>query len=247
MRARIPGWLLLTVWGCVLAEEALQRPAPAEIRSHISGLAADIFLEREAAQDRLRSWAEAFPRYLLTELAEAYRTVEDLEAEHRLEKMLHELAAKQIFYRPFGFIGVNFQPRMLPTRGQVIEVIGIVNGEAADKAGLRMGDFLLEVGGVSVTDMEGANGFVDHVSALLPGEEVELRVERGGTQFKVDLVLGVRMPPAIEHAAYIREQEARIREWLDSLKEEPADPERPAGHFRLTPSAEEAGAVEPVE
>ncbi len=232
------GWagVLLIICGYGFADTAGERPESGRVRAEISGLGADEYEKREAAQARLREWADAFPRYVMVELAEAYREAEDLEVEYRLESLLRELAAEQIFYRPYGFLGVNFQPQMLRDQRQVIEIIGMVNGEAADRAGLRIGDRLLEVGGVPIKEMEGSNGFVDHVSSLLPGEEVNLLVERGDTQFRVDLVLGVRLPPGTEHADYIREQETRVREWIAGLKNRPDDAERPEGHFRLEPS-----------
>lgn len=246
-KCRILGGVLLTLCGYGFADMAGERPGTGRIRAEVSGLGAEHYEEREAAQARLREWADSVPRYVMMELAEAYREAEDLEVEHRLETLLRELAADQIFYRPYGFLGVNFQPRVLPDQRQAIEIIGVVNGEAADRAGLRTGDVLLEVGGVPIKEMGGGGGFVDHVSSLLPGEEVELLVERGDKQFRVDVVLGVRLPPGTEHTAYIQEQEARIREWLAGLKNRPSHSEQPEGHFTLTPSADEAGSVEPVE
>ncbi|MEX2608293.1 MAG: PDZ domain-containing protein [Kiritimatiellia bacterium] len=242
------GVLLLAVCECGFADTvAGARPDSGRIRAEISGLGADLYADREASQRRLRDWADSFPRYLIMELAEACREAGDLEVEHRLETLLHQLASEHIFYRPYGFLGVNFQARFLSDQQQAIEIIGVVNGEAADRAGLRTGDYLLEVGGIPISEMEGANGFVDHVSSLLPGEELNLLVERGDKQFRVDVVLGVRLPPDPGHAEYVREQEARIREWIAGLKDDVTDPERPAGHFRLSPAADESGAVQPVE
>lgn len=233
MSWRLWGGVILMGCGWCFADAVESRPESSRIRTEVAGLGAERYEERESAQTRLRQWSDLLPRYLLVELAEAYREAGDLEVEHRLETLLRELASEQIFYRPYGFLGVNFQPRILSDQRNAIEIIGVVNGEAADRAGLRTGDVLLEVGGVPIEELSGPNGFVDHVSSLLPGEEVGLLVERGDKQFRVELVLGVRLPPNMEHASYMQEQETRIREWLAGLKNRPHASETPEGHFRL--------------
>jgi S1-C subfamily serine protease len=70
----------------------------------------------------------------------------------------------------------------------------VIEGEPADDAGLRAGDVVLEAGGKPVSaaaDIQGA------VAARKPGDELELRMRRGGNERTVTVKLGTR-PPAVQ-------------------------------------------------
>jgi membrane-associated protease RseP (regulator of RpoE activity) len=64
-------------------------------------------------------------------------------------------------------------------------VAAVTEGGAAQRAGVRVGDVLLSVDGLSITTDEGAERF----SQLRAGDEVSLTLDRAGKSFGVDLVL----------------------------------------------------------
>jgi S1-C subfamily serine protease len=70
----------------------------------------------------------------------------------------------------------------------------VIEGEPADKANLQAGDVVLEAAGKPV---ESAADIQDAVSARKPGEQLELRIRRGGGERTVTVELGTR-PPAVE-------------------------------------------------
>jgi len=64
-------------------------------------------------------------------------------------------------------------------------VAAVAEGGAAQRAGVRVGDVLLSVDGLSITSDEGADRF----SQLRLGDTVNLTLDRAGKSFGVDLVL----------------------------------------------------------
>jgi hypothetical protein len=64
-------------------------------------------------------------------------------------------------------------------------VAAVAEGGAAQRAGVRVGDVLLSVDGLSITTDEGAERF----SQVRAGDDVHLTLDRAGKSFDVDLVL----------------------------------------------------------
>ena len=94
---------------------------------------------------------------------------------------LHRLAEER---DALAVLGIKPERPVLPA------VIGeIVPGEAADRAGLRVGDRLLTVDGAAIKDWR---EWVDYVQAR-PGQRLRLDIDRGGER----LTLGI-VPAAVE-------------------------------------------------
>jgi len=65
-------------------------------------------------------------------------------------------------------------------------IAAVVEGSPAARAGIRQGDLLLDVGGLSLTSEAGAEAF----SALSAGDTASLTLERNGKSYNATLVLG---------------------------------------------------------
>ena len=65
----------------------------------------------------------------------------------------------------------------------------VTNGQAAEKAGLKVNDVIVAIGGNRVTGPEGVGAQIRRFS---PGETVEVTVERGGKSESVKVTLGTR-------------------------------------------------------
>ncbi len=65
----------------------------------------------------------------------------------------------------------------------------VTNGQAAEKAGLKVNDVIVAIGGNRVTGPEGVGAQIRRFS---PGENVEVTVERGGKSESVKVTLGTR-------------------------------------------------------
>ncbi len=79
--------------------------------------------------------------------------------------------------------------------GQGVVVVSVLEDAPAAKAGIRKGDQLRKIGGKPVADLEA----VDRVLAgLMPGQRIEVEVERAGRMLAVELLVGSR--PAAQPA-----------------------------------------------
>ena len=83
-----------------------------------------------------------------------------------------------------GFLGV--QIRQGPNGGG-LEVVRVVEGAAADKAGLKAGDVIMQFEGEAVGT---APEFVKVVGARKAGDKVKLQISRVGRTEDVKVVLG---------------------------------------------------------
>jgi len=112
--------------------------------------------------------------------------------------------------RPLATLGITpWQPEMPPVLDQVVE------GEAADRAGLEPGDEVLAVNGEPLTDWM---DFVDRVRAS-PGEALSLEVARGGERLMLTLTPGVRDVPGGAAIGYVGAGVAPV-EWPAEYRRE---------------------------
>ena len=93
---------------------------------------------------------------------------------------------------PHGYIGVAGGPRPLPPHARAewraptaVEVVEVVEGSPADRAGLRPEDLIVELGGSAVTTVDDLQRLM---VAELIGSEVEVTVLRSGRAQRLALV-----------------------------------------------------------
>lgn len=91
-----------------------------------------------------------------------------------------------------AYVGIAGGPRPLPPRvvaelgrDRAIEVVEVVPGSPADRAGLRAEDLIVSVNGVDVTDVGDLQRLM---TAARIGSEVALGVVRGGTRTTIPIV-----------------------------------------------------------
>jgi Do/DeqQ family serine protease len=98
-----------------------------------------------------------------------------------------------------GWIGVEIQeitPELAESfklpKGQGAIIAGVMRGGPADKAGIKPGDVLMEVGGKAVND---SSGMLNLIAQLKPGEKTNLRLLRAGKNVELGVVIGKRPKP----------------------------------------------------
>jgi S1-C subfamily serine protease len=97
-----------------------------------------------------------------------------------------------------AFLGVSSQPVQLPEaarakvgadrRGGLL-LVGVESGGPADRAGLAIGDILVDIGGHAI---QGVWDLRDALTADLIGQSVEVRILRGGEPIELGVVVGER-------------------------------------------------------
>jgi putative serine protease PepD len=76
-----------------------------------------------------------------------------------------------------------------PLSGTGAEVQSVVGGSPADRAGIQAGDLIREIGGQAVSDPSDVGRVVN---SARPGDEIVLRVDRGGQEESIHVKLGDR-------------------------------------------------------
>jgi serine protease DegQ len=98
-----------------------------------------------------------------------------------------------------GWVGVEVQEITPPvaesfklgsTRGALIA--GVLRGGPADKAGIKPGDVLVDIGGKPVSDPA---AMLNLVAALAPGETAKVKLKRQGKDVAADIKVGRRPKP----------------------------------------------------
>ena len=218
------------IWGLLFCTATAQ----ADLASLIPDLGGGEVEVRNRAQRLLEEHGSQRPRETILLLAEQYRTATDLEIQSRLEVILTDLAREWMFYVPPGFLGINFQMIHLGDDDMAVEVLQVLPEGAAEAAGFRAGDLILEIGGVDMGELQDQETFVTHISRLRPGSFVDVVIQRGDKTFSTPLVVGLRSMEQMDVQAFAREEERKLAAWLSDLRgEAPQDPRRPVGHFQV--------------
>jgi Do/DeqQ family serine protease len=101
-----------------------------------------------------------------------------------------------------GWVGIEVQEltpdlaesfKLSGTDGALIA--GVMRGSPADKAGIKPGDVLIQVGGKKVKD---AQTMLDLIAALQPGSAARFTVKREGRDVALDITIGKRPRPPKE-------------------------------------------------
>jgi hypothetical protein len=106
----------------------------------------------------------------------------------------------------------------------------VVPGGAADRAGIREGDMLLDVDGASITTDDGSRRF----SELRAGDKARFTLDRAGKTIDVDLIVGrvggggrgggLVEPPAADAPNFsTRARDTRVDVWSDARVVESTD------------------------
>ena len=167
--------------------------------------------EIEAQLERGREQSEAIAREHAQQEEEMARAREELSRAHReLREAQREVArAHRELSRP-GMGTTSFAPMVFPSLGdrpvigivmgeetpEGIELIAVSPGGPAEKAGIRAGDLMVEIGGMELANVE--NGAKAAVFALMEsakaGDEIEVVVDRGDEVRAYGVVAEVREP-----------------------------------------------------
>ncbi|GEM_PF-2310209 len=225
--------LLILITCSPLYGDTVTRPSTEEIQKQITLLGDQAFKTRSAAQEQLELWSERHPRYLLTQLAEAYSDVEDVEIEIRLREMLKPLARLYLYAEPRGYLGVHLGTERIGNEITAVLIRRVLPGQAAEAAGLKDGDLILMLEGIPMDELGGQGGVSTRIAETMPGSVLELAVKRGEKEFLVRVIVGLRPMSARERAATVGSFEAQYLSWLESLRPDRNHNGMPIGHFPL--------------
>lgn len=197
-----------------------------------TGLAADDFQAREAAQMALLDWARKSPGERAPSIHAHYRGDKDPEVRIRCLAVLEELARDDYKNHGSGFIGIRMQDAWVELPGeerprQGVRITHVLPGMAAEKSGIQPGDVLLKLNGQPIAEPP-TESIRQSVMGLKPGTRIELELLRQAETLKLEVTLG-RRPLAADNLMFERfperaaEAEQRLWEsfrqkWLEKLE-----------------------------
>lgn len=134
----------------------------------------------------------------------------DPEVRIRCGNVLRALLAESV-----GFIGIRHQTRAyFDEEGEMkqgVEVVEVLPGQPAAKAGLKVGDIIVRIGGQALDGEAAADDFSRRVRLLGAGKQTLLQIEREGESREITVTTG-----AAPEQLLTVDPEARFREWLRS-------------------------------
>lgn len=85
------------------------------------------------------------------------------------------------------YMGISAQTRVYNFNDTVLQVATVEAGSGADKAGIKQGDYILEINGTKIADRESLLGALYKLKA---GDTIKIKIQREQQTMTVDLVLG---------------------------------------------------------
>ncbi|WP_035608683.1 PDZ domain-containing protein [Haloferula sp. BvORR071] len=197
-----------------LAAATLGEAAAGELETLVEGLANEDFKTREESTTELVRRGQAEPGIVRPLVLHHYFKNPDPEIRLRCETILRELATES-----YGFLGVQYRAREYfdedgKTR-QGIELLMVLEGKAANLAGLKVGDILMEVDGKTLDGEDPAAVFGRTVRLLGPGRKTTVKIDRTGEVLVLPVVTG-----AAPKEVVTMDPDAGFREWLEAQKAE---------------------------
>lgn len=174
------------------------------------------FKVREAARMEILEWVEKNPDKADGELCKVYFETDDPEIQLQIETILKE----RFSGNGKAFLGVNFLYEIHKHEGDDlpgIRVTGFDRAGEAKRAGLKINDFILEVGDLRLAAGMKDEDVVSGIQRQKAGEKVDVELIRHGKT----MIFRVRLAEHPEALAETPEQlERRFERWLTQREEE---------------------------
>lgn len=155
-------------------------------------------------------------------LAREYGASDDYEVRLRIQDIVTQAYFRENLFGRNGFLGIgldvlghSIDPRV-PQGHSGVEVVMLVEGTAADRGGLRIGDLIIAVNGQLLPADLNRDDFSGTIRDAGPGASMQLSVHRGQQIQSLDVVLGARpleYYSEVEHLRLLEETSHRFNRW----------------------------------
>ncbi len=180
----------------------------------IRELGDDKHFVREQAERLLFELSASNHVAVLAECVIAYQNTKDPEVEHRLRSVMRRVVDKRLYRLPRAFLGIRMNNVFIGGGGHLvingvnipagaIWVGGVIEGTAAEKAGIQANDFILQVDDRRWSETNHGE-FTAYIQSKNPGQKVKLVVLRGEETNRMEVVLG-DLPPEQSELVYTDE------------------------------------------
>ncbi len=172
---------------------------------------------RERATDKLKKAGSETIKLL----AIAYQVHRSPEIRLRIKAVVEHLVMRSEVHKSGGFLGVRQRlatqadDRRIPAGRSGVMIVEVLEDTAAERAGLRRRDIILQLNDKGIDGEAGVVEFTKAISTLEPGTEVRLTVLRDGKVMTLTATLGQRPLEYVgpQSASYLRAQEQFGQTW----------------------------------
>jgi len=188
-------WLLLPLLIAADAGAADSRADQVDLSDRVAVLVAqlghDEYERREAAQHAL----DDLPAQALPLLSRAYRDSTDAEVRMRLRLYAdryfqrHVLGRLDQFKRP-GYLGIMQQDGRLEDGRGFVQVVRVMPGTGADKAGIQPGDRIVAMNGNPMPAANATLAVAQYVQAHHAGDQLRCTILRDDKKLEITATLG---------------------------------------------------------
>ena len=199
----------------ILALAAALRAVAAggELEILVQGLTDETYVTRESNTAELIRRGQAEPDRVRQLVLHHFLTDPDPEIRLRCETILRGLVAES-----YGFLGVRHRERTYfdeegrSRRG--VELMTVMEGQAAHAAGLKVGDIVMEIDGQSLDGDDPAETFGRIIRLLGAGRATTVKIDRTGEVLVIPVTTG-----AAPKEVLTIDPETRFQEWLKAQME----------------------------
>jgi hypothetical protein len=187
--------------------------AAADMDALVEKLGSEDFKVRQGASAELVRRGRENPPAVQALCLHSYLTSTDPEIRLRSKDVLRELLTES-----YGFLGVKhraaeyFDDAGEPRKG--VAIMLVLDGQAAQAAGLQVGDIVISIDGKEFDEKEPAEDFSRRIRLLGAGRKATLKVVRAGETITVPLTTG-----SAPRDLVAADPEARFQEWLKAQTE----------------------------
>lgn len=172
----------------------------------ITKLKSEEFRTREEAQRELLEWARRHPKGAMDELFRQSRVADNPEVRERCLDVLRELVNDEYLKDGEGYIGIQMMDAVVAVPGDPaprsgIRVMQVVPDSAAERAGLRQNDLIVELDKQIWRDGPVLLLFAEKIRGMKPGSQIVLKILRDGKLEDLRVTLGRR--PLIPDQAFL--------------------------------------------
>jgi membrane-associated protease RseP (regulator of RpoE activity) len=180
--------------------ESTPPPSAAKLEGLVAVLGSEDYQTRMGAQSELLALASRHAAVVAEALVGPYLVAKDPDLRARLRLALWNAKRFEVNERPVGFVGIQMQDSFRQVGNQAnagfqrtVQVVRVIEGTAAAKNDLRIGDQIVGVDGKDFNNGESPSIlFKEHISSRTVGEPVNLKIVRGPQELTVKVELGER-------------------------------------------------------